>query len=328
MSYTHTVLITGGTINLGYHAALTIARLCPKHLIILSSRSDRLSAAQKINTTLKQSNVIFIPIDLGSLTSVREFAKSYAVANHPPLIALVANAGLQFPFEINYTTDGYESTFGVNHVGHALLLHLLTPFMVPETRITFTASGTHDPAQSAMGFPIANYTNPEDLAHPSPASIAAIKDGRVRYSTSKLINVLFSNALARHITSLKTSHSKIVVNSFDPGLLPGTELGREYTSRLLKFAWYQVLPRIIPLLRLLVNKNIHSPAESGEALGLLAVGGKSYEGKSGRYYEGKMEIPSSVDSYDEKKQEEVWEWTMKTCTEGGKESDYLMFGAR
>lgn len=41
MAYKRAVLITGGTINLGYHAALHIAREHPDYLIVLSSRSDR-----------------------------------------------------------------------------------------------------------------------------------------------------------------------------------------------------------------------------------------------------------------------------------------------
>lgn len=34
--------------------------------------------------------------------------------------------------------------------------------------------------------------------------------------------------------------------------------------------------------------------------------------ESGLYFEGTKKIPSSVDSYDEKKQENLWGWTVET----------------
>ena len=50
MSYTNTVLLTGGTSGLGYYAALNIARKQPTYLVIITGRSDPNSSAKKINT--------------------------------------------------------------------------------------------------------------------------------------------------------------------------------------------------------------------------------------------------------------------------------------
>jgi hypothetical protein len=38
------------------------------------------------------------------------------------------------------------------------------------------------------------------------------------------------------------------------------------------------------------------------------------QGISGVYYEGRRQINSSKESYKEKKQDELWEWTEKTVT--------------
>ena len=68
---------------------------------------------------------------------------------------------------------------------------------------------------------------------------------------------------------------------------------------------------MVPLLWVLVSPNIQSTKENGPALARLAIG-EDVEGVSVVYSEGRRQIKSSVDSYDEKKQEALWEWTVKT----------------
>lgn len=304
MSFTHTALVTGGTANLGFQCALSIAQQHPEYLVVICSRSDPNSAAASINETTRQKNVIFLPIDLSSLANVRAFADTWKTKRFPTIIALVLNAGLQIPGDVRMTGDGMESTFEINHVGHALLFHLLFPHLADKARITTTSSGTHDPAQK-WGLPDAEYVTAEQLAHPTPES--AKNAGRQRYATSKLVNIMWTYALHRRLSAMP--ERKLTVAAFDPGLMPGTNLGREGNS-LEQFLWYRVLPRILPLLRLILNPNIHTPQESGANLARLAIGA-DVEGKSGVYFEGKNIISSSKDSYDESKQEDLWEWTIK-----------------
>ncbi|KAI0121377.1 hypothetical protein BJ170DRAFT_143611 [Xylariales sp. AK1849] len=196
MAFKRSVIVTGGTVNLGYYAALGIARAHPDYLVVLSSRSDKDGAAKTINTTLKQDNTIFVPLDLLSLTNVRAYAKDWSSSDYPPIQALVLNAGLQFPGGLVKSGDGLESTFAINHVGHALLFHLLCPHLADEARVVVTSSGTHDPALKS-GLPDAVYTTAEELAHPSSATIG--NPGRQRYATSKLCNVLWTYSLHRHL---------------------------------------------------------------------------------------------------------------------------------
>jgi len=155
------------------------------------------------------------------------------------------------------------------------------------------------------------YTSAEALAHPTGAA-AAIKDGRQFYTTSKLVNILWSNACARYLIE---SHSQITINAFDPGLMPGTGLGREYNGAVEKFMWYRLMPRILPLLRLVVSPNIHSPKESGEALAWVATS-KDTKGITGKYFELKKEIPSSAVTYEVEKQNDIWNWTVEETTRG------------
>jgi NAD(P)-dependent dehydrogenase (short-subunit alcohol dehydrogenase family) len=312
MAFDNTILITGGTAGLGYFATLEIARAKPRSLVVVSSRSDHDHVADTINSTLKQQNVVFLPLDLASLDNVRTYARQWPTRNYPPIHALVFNACLQFPGALQLTGDGIENTFAVAHVGHALLFHLLWPYLaLEEARIVVTSSGVHDPAQKT-GLPDAVYDTAEELAHPSEKT--AGNPGRGRYSNSKLANMLWIYALNRR---LQTRAPHVSVAAFDPGLVPGTGLARDAPG-VERFVWNKIMPCILPLLHLAVSPNIHKPEVSGKALARLAVA-QDVAGVSGKYYEGMKVIASSKDSYDEAKQEELWNWTVKFLADGDEE---------
>ncbi|KAE8448283.1 hypothetical protein EG329_009714 [Mollisiaceae sp. DMI_Dod_QoI] len=319
MSFKNTILVTGGTQGLGYYASLELARTHPENLIIIASRTDPLSSAKTINTTLHQANVLFLPLDLNSFSQIRSFVSAFQAKNYPSITTLLLNAGIQFPKGIRYTADGFEATFGVNHVGHALLFHLLYPFLAEDARVVVTASGTHDPAQKT-GIPDAVYDTAEEVAHPKPG--AERINGRQRYATSKLTNVLWMYALNRRLEARggkdgNGNGKRMSVVAFDPGLMPGTGLARE-GSGVEKFVWIHVLPRLIWLLRRVISPNIWTPQESGRHLASVAVG-EEFKGETGVYFEGRQKIKSSVVSYDVKKQEDLWEWTIKNVSSSEEE---------
>ena len=246
-----------------------------------------------------------MPLDLSDTKEVRAFAEEWASKNHPPLHALLLNAGLQFPNEMVINGEGIEATFAVNHVGHALLFHLLCPLLARNARIVVTASGVHDPAQKS-GLPDATYTTAEDLAHPPPAM--AKRPGTGHYANSKLANIMWTYALDQRLRE-RVPDRGITVNAFDPGLMPGTGLAREY-SPTMRFVWNHVMPCIVPVLKIAYTHNIHTPAESGASLARLAVG-DDVAGVSGKYYEGRKPIQSSALSYTERFHDDLWQWTVK-----------------
>ncbi|CZT49923.1 related to dehydrogenase/reductase [Rhynchosporium secalis] len=320
MSLTATIIITGGTSGLGYNAALILARQNPTYLIIVASRKDSDTSATSINKTLKQKNAIFLPVDLSKLESIRAFASSFSKNNYPPIKALLLNAALQFPAGLYMTEDGIEKTFGITHVGNALLYHLLTPHLADNARIVVTSSGTHDPAQKS-GLPDAVYISAEMLAHPT-GEWATMKDGLQRYASAKLTNVLWTYALHRRLekstsaaNAQKESNKKITITAMDPGLMPGTSLARDWKifNYIPGFFWFSILPLLTPLARRFVHPNIHTAKESGAALANLATA-VEFEGTSGKYFEGNKEIKSSVDSYNIAFQEDLWEWTVKNVS--------------
>ncbi|CAL5869151.1 uncharacterized protein PFLUO_LOCUS3379 [Penicillium psychrofluorescens] len=316
-TFNRSVLVTGGTTGLGFNCATVIAREHPDYQIIIASRSDPNASADAINQLLGQMNVKFVKLDLSSLSKVRSFVADWKDHRFPPIQSLVLNAALQFPGEAEYTEDGFEKTFAISHVGHALLFFLLTPHLADHARVVNVASGVHDPQQKT-GLPDANYISAEELAHP-PLALAKA-NGRQHYTNTKLANVLYTYALHRRFQSIKESTGKNwTVTAFDPGLMPGTGLARD-ASRVEKFIWFRILPCITPLLRLFLSPNVHTAQVSGNCLAQLAIA-SDVDGVSGVYFEGNKKIKSSQASYDESKQEDLWQWTIGTLAQSEEEKN-------
>lgn len=241
MAYTRSAIVTGGTINLGYYAALEIARQHSDWLVVVCSRSDRERAAEKINTALKQNNTVFMALDLNDTKKVRSFADGWISKTHPPIQALLLNAALQFPDKMILNSENIEATFAISHVGHALLFHLLCPHLAPNARVVVTASGVHDPLQKS-GLPDATYTTADDLAHPPPDM--ANRPGTGHYTNIKLANIMWVYALSKRINE-RIPDRGIKANAFDPGLMPGSGLAREYKG-IMRFAWFKISPHVSP----------------------------------------------------------------------------------
>ncbi len=137
---------------------------------------------------------------------------------------------------------------------------------------------------------------------PKPLDDAEGTAGRRAYTTSKLCNVLFTYELERRLRAEKvgTNGLAITVNAFDPGLMPGTGLARDY-GRFARFAWRFVLPVLRPFV-----PNVNSVAQSGRALASMVTDPR-FERISGKYFQGARDVPSSKDSYDPAMATELWE---------------------
>jgi len=290
-----TVVITGATSGLGLAAATELARDPAWHVVITGRDEARTrAAAEPIGAEP-------LVLDLGSLDSVRACAAELSTAERPPLKALVANAGLQHLNGTKANAAGFEDTFAVNHLGHFLLVQLLLDQLAPPARVIIVSSGTHDPDQHT-GIPVPRYTTAADLARPDPAWAQGDSEaaaGRRRYSTSKLCNLLFTYELQR-----RDGDRGITFNAFDPGMMPGTGLARDYPAYQ-RLAWRYLLPALT-----LVRHNVNTPRSSAAALARL-VTDPALEDVTGRYFSGREEIASSAESHDPEKAADLWQTSLE-----------------
>ena len=309
-----TVVVTGGNAGLGYECARAVLASDPAWRVVLASRDvgKGEAAGLAIGKETGNPNVEAMALDLASLASVRSFARELASREDlPPQRAVVCNAGLQVVSGTTRTEDGFETTFGVNHLGHFLLVNLLLGRLAATARIVFVSSGTHDPKRKT-GMPAPRYrgaealTYPEKYPDPEDEGKGPGLAGRRRYTTSKLCNVLCAYELERRrlAEGLSTPKAPIDVNVFDPGAMPKTGLARDW-GPLGRFVWNGLLPPVVPILRRL-GVPFSTAEASGWALARL-VTDPSFENVSGRYFEIDEEARSSRESYDRAKAEELWE---------------------
>ncbi|PAV59743.1 hypothetical protein WR25_20915 isoform A [Diploscapter pachys] len=212
-----TMLITGCTSGIGRETAKALA-LKGAH-VIMANRNLRLSDELKKEIYAEKSDakVDLIACDLSSLQSVVAAAKEFK-DNHWPLHALILNAGVFGP-EQKVTIDGFETTHGVNHVAHQLLIRELLPVLRQSapSRIVVVASHSHrhsgikttDPLESKL----------EKLC-PTPTS--GFSTYRL-YALSKLCNVLMAFKLHR-----EEHKNHISVYVLHPGSMIATDISRSY----------------------------------------------------------------------------------------------------
>ncbi|MFZ2997027.1 SDR family NAD(P)-dependent oxidoreductase [Sphingobium sp.] len=294
MSPTHSIIITGGNAGLGFETAKAIAG-DKTAMVVIASRNPQFGQEAVDRLKALGGHAAFLPLDLASQESIRNFARIWRNAGFPPLKGLICNAGMQNVAAPTKSAEGYEMTFAVNHLGHYLLIRLLLDDMEQDGRITFISSGTHDPKERT-GMPAPVYESAETAAHDFEGSRNA---GLRRYTTSKLCNIYCTYELSRRLSaSGDLRQSSIKVNAIDPGLMPATGLARSWPAPL---RW--VSRNVLPLLRL-VNNNVHRPETSARRVAAITIGQDAAPG--GRYFSNGKAARSSDVSYDESKACELW----------------------
>lgn len=308
-----TALVTGGNSGIGYECARALARE-GWHVAIASRDADASARAAALIAGESGADTISThSLDLGSLASVRAFVQEIG-ARDLPLDAVVMNAGVQFQNGPKLTPDGFEATFAVNHLGHFLLAHGLLPRLLGRapSRIVVVASGVHDPAQRT-GMPHPAISDLDTLA----ATGGAMRDGfngRLAYVNSKLCNVWFTYELVRRLEAAglgQETGRRLTVNAYDPGLVPGSGLARDYTPAL-QWLWYNLGPALASVLTRF-TPGISTAPKSGAALARL-VTDPALADVTGRYFPSTARwqaAPSSQESYDVDRARVLWDASLR-----------------
>lgn len=248
-----TIVMTGGSSGFGAIAARELALVAGSELVI-GTRSPSVDADA---------------LDLARLDSVRAFAASVRTRLGDERIdALMLNAGTIRP-DAGRTSDGFETTFAVNHLAQYLLLRLLLPALAVGARVVLTTSGTHDPATGA-GLATPRHADAALLAHPDrdpDRHLRPKQAGEHAYTASKLCAVL----TARYLSAQPDIQSRhVTVIAYDPGQVFGTGLTRDLAAPL-RFAWSLLGTPVGAPLRWL-NGNMNTRAAAGRALADLSAG--------------------------------------------------------
>lgn len=208
-----TIIVTGGNTGLGFETARCLAS--KGSTVILACRNAQLGeeAVLKIKSTLPDSNVTFVRLDLGSLKSIKEFSAQFQL-KFKRLDILINNAGIM-ACPKSVTSDGLEMQFGVNHLGHFYLTQLLLPILVKSGTATSPSRVINLSSMGQFLFAPSVGVRFDDIYGDK------YYNSWERYGQSKLCNILFSKELNNRYQS-----KNVISVSLHPGVITGTELLR------------------------------------------------------------------------------------------------------
>lgn len=199
-----TILVTGSNTGIGRAAAEAFA-VRGAH-VVLANRSEAKTQPVLDAIRAKGGSAEFVPLDLSDLAATRQAADR--LGEMPRIDVLVNNAGLAGLGGIS--TQGFELTFAVNHLGPFLLTERLLPKLREATaaRVVFVASRSHFQARGGIDFG----------ALRQPTRAAGLKE----YGVSKLCNVLYARELARRLAG-----TGVTTYSLHPGVV-ATDIWRDF----------------------------------------------------------------------------------------------------
>lgn len=192
------VVVTGASAGLGYHAAEQLA--AAGHRVVLATRSpERAAAAERsIRQQVPHATLEHLHVDLADLDSVR--AAAAELQDRGPVDALLNNAGVVGSRAERTTVQGVELQVGTNHLGHFALTGLVLPLLERTGgRVVHLGSIAHRWASLDRREPLR----------------AGHYSGHRQYARSKLAVMLFGFELAERLADAGSSVASVVAH---PGL--------------------------------------------------------------------------------------------------------------
>ncbi|XP_001237833.3 retinol dehydrogenase 12 isoform X2 [Anopheles arabiensis] len=139
-------IITGANTGLGYETARALAARQATVIMACRSMERAGEAIRRIRQHTPEGELIPIELDLASFASVRDFSEAIK-SRYPSFDCLINNAGLAMQTP-TFTKENYEVHYGVNHLGHFLLVDLLKDnIRANAARIVIVSSKMHERAK-------------------------------------------------------------------------------------------------------------------------------------------------------------------------------------
>lgn len=205
-----TVVVTGATSGLGLELARHLSARGAAVVMACRSLERADSVVRGLRERTPHADLTVVELDLARLDSVRGCAQAVRDAVGR-VDVLINNAGVMAVDE-GRTPDGHETTFAVNHLGHAALtLGLLGAMTGEAPRVVSVTSASHRVGAVVL----------DDLSF----------DRRpyrrwAAYTQSKLANLMFALELDRR---LRAAGSRVASLAAHPGAVP-TRLGQDGTG--------------------------------------------------------------------------------------------------
>jgi NAD(P)-dependent dehydrogenase (short-subunit alcohol dehydrogenase family) len=270
-----TCIVTGASNGIGLETAVALAGMGATVAMVARDRTRGEAAVAEVNRRSGSATAHLLLADLASLDDIRRLAGEVR-ATYPRIDVLVNNAGA-YNATRSETRDGFETTFGVNHLAYFLLTNLLLDVIKASApaRIVNVSSTAH--VRAKLDF--------DDLQ--SEKNYAGFQT----YGRSKLANVLFTYELARRLEG-----TGVTANCLHPGVVR-TGFGKNNSGATrVFFNIFQAVGKPFLL----------SPAK-GAATTIYLASSPEVEGVTGKYFANSREKNSNDASHDLESARRLWE---------------------
>jgi NAD(P)-dependent dehydrogenase (short-subunit alcohol dehydrogenase family) len=265
-------LITGATAGIGLETAKGIAEK-DIHVVLVGRTKEKCEQAiQYIKSTNANASIDYLLCDLSSQKSVRQLAEDF-LETYNRLDILINNAGAVFS-ELQYSEDGIEMQFAVNHLAPFLLTNLLLDILKQSAPARIVNVSSHSHYRGKINF--------TDLYHTEKYWAMTV------YEQSKLANVLFTYELDRILED-----TGVTVNALHPGVVD-TTIGNTNSKGIVSFAW-----RVIRLFGI--------TAADGAKTSIYLATSDAVKDVSGKYLYKCKPKKSSRASFDKEAALKLWE---------------------
>lgn len=270
------VVITGANAGIGKETTTRLAKLDAQIVMVCRNEKKGKNTQQEISELTGNKNIELMLCDFSSLNSISEFVDNFK-KKYDKIDVLLNNHGAVF-LKKRVTENGYESTFAVNHLGYfSLTLQLLDLVKASDySRIVNVASSSN---YQVKKLEIDDY-NWEKRRYKLLTA----------YAESKIYNIMFTFLLAD-----KLKGTGVTVNCLHPGYIR-TELG-------INHVWLKPLNPIV--------KRKAKPLKEGAETSVYLATSSEVKNVTGKYYHIMKEREPNKLALEQKKQEELWELSLK-----------------
>ncbi|KAI1438098.1 putative short-chain dehydrogenase [Xylaria sp. CBS 124048] len=308
----------------GYHSLYTVRDTT-------SAPELRLAIGQERPTHPRE----ILSLNVANLNDVRRVAgainKRVAEGQLPPIRALILNAGFQ-DFGKQTWTDGFDTTFITNYLGHWLLSMLLLKSMDKHSgRVVVIGSLSHDPhdkrnavtgafKQDKYKTIVQNQSTIDDIARGTWSSARedpSWKSGYRRFGASKLFSIMMIYELQSRL-----DRDPVLNNIRILGVDPGTMMTglQRHANWFIRIVLFQIVYPVIAFFkpRGLIRSTQRSAGQVLHSAFYADTDGAGFQ--EVRYYFDERLFDTGVEARDVHKRALVWKETVKFARLKGDET--------
>jgi NAD(P)-dependent dehydrogenase (short-subunit alcohol dehydrogenase family) len=206
------ILVTGVSAGLGVETARTLAAHGAQVVGAARDLSKATAATEQVRAQATRGGGLkLVELDLASLASVRACADAL-ISNGESFDLVIANAGVM-ACPKGQTSDGFETQFGTNHLGHFVFVNRIVSLLKPGSRLVNLSSAGHRFSDVDLDDPNFEHTQYTEFG---------------AYGRSKTANILFAVEFDR-----RHKADGVRATAVHPGGIQ-TELGRHLSPEAIK----------------------------------------------------------------------------------------------